>query len=52
MGNRAIRSPADGTTAFILTLYQRGAAYQFDWSHENVEISGKPMRVKVAHTRR
>jgi hypothetical protein len=24
-------------------------AYQFDWSHEDFEIAGKPMRVKVAH---
>ena len=28
-----------------------GEAYQFDWSHEDVEITGKPMRVKVAHMR-
>ncbi|ODU28371.1 MAG: hypothetical protein ABS88_13270 [Sphingopyxis sp. SCN 67-31] len=30
--------------------FQPGEAYQFDWSHEDVEIAGKPMRVKVAHT--
>ena len=28
-----------------------GDAYQFDWSHDQVEISGKPMTVKVAHLR-
>lgn len=41
----------DGTTAFIPMLFQPGEAYQFDWSHEDVEIAGKPMRVKVAHMR-
>ncbi len=25
--------------------------YHFDWSHEDFEIAGKPMRVKVAHIR-
>ena len=24
-----------------------GEAYQLDWSHEDVEIVGKPMRMKV-----
>ena len=37
--------------AFIPLLFRPGEAYQFDWSHEDVEISGKPMRVKVAHVR-
>ena len=37
--------------AFIPLLFQPGEAYQFDWSHEDVEIDGKPMRVKVAHMR-
>src|SRR3546814_2250999 len=32
-------------------LFRPGEAYQFDWSHEDVEIAGKPMRVKVAHVR-
>src|SRR3546814_20276110 len=31
--------------------FHPGEAYQFDWSHEDVEIAGKPMRVKVAHAR-
>jgi transposase len=43
--------PGDGVTAFIPLLFQPGEAYQFDWSHEDVEIAGKPMRVKVAHMR-
>jgi transposase len=37
--------------AFIPLLFRPGEAYQFDWSHEDVEIAGKPMRVKVAHVR-
>ena len=37
--------------AFIPLLFRPGEAYQFDWSHEDVEIAGKPMRVKVAHMR-
>ncbi len=41
----------DGVTAFIPLRFQPGEAYQFDWSHEDVEIAGKPMRVKVAHMR-
>ncbi len=45
------RDVGDGTTAFIPMLFQPGEAYQFDWSHEDVEIAGKPMRVKVAHMR-
>lgn len=45
------RDAGDGTTAFIPMLFQPGEAYQFDWSHEDVEIDGKPMRVKVAHMR-
>lgn len=31
-------------------MYRLDEAYQFDWSHEDVEIAGKPMRVKVAHS--
>ena len=37
--------------AFIPLLFRPGEAYQIDWSHEDVEIAGKPMRVKVAHVR-
>ena len=28
-----------------------GKAFQFDWSHEDVEMAGMPVRVKVAHVR-
>ena len=41
----------DDIPAFIPLLFRPGEAYQFDWSHEDVEIAGKPMRVKVAHMR-
>jgi transposase len=44
------RDMAD-TPAFIPLMFRPGEAYQFDWSHEDVEIAGKPMRVKVAHMR-
>jgi len=46
-----IERVGDGAAAFIPLLFQPGEAYQFDWSHEDVEIAGKPMRVKVAHMR-
>ena len=45
------KDPGDGVPAFIPLLFMPGEAYQFDWSHEDVEIAGKPMRVKVAHMR-
>jgi hypothetical protein len=32
-------------------MFQPGEAFQFDFSHEDVEIAGQPMRVKVAHMR-
>jgi transposase len=52
LGIRTRRKDAgDGAPAFIPLLFQPGEAYQFDWSHEDVEIAGKPMRVKVAHMR-
>jgi transposase len=41
----------DMSKVFIPLLFRPGEAYQFDWSHEDVEIAGKPMRVKVAHMR-
>jgi len=39
------KDAGDGSPAFIPLLFQPGEAYQFDWSHEDVEIAGKPMRV-------
>ncbi len=43
------KDAGDGVTAFIPLMFRPGEAYQFDWSHEDVEIAGAPMRVKVAH---
>ena len=45
------KDPGESVAAFIPLLFRPGEAYQFDWSHEDVEIAGKPMRVKVAHMR-
>ena len=45
------KDAGDGVTAFIPLMFRPGEAYQFDWSHEDVEIAGAPMRVKVAHMR-
>jgi transposase len=36
---------------FIPQTFAPGEAYQFDWSHEEVEIGGADQLVKVAHTR-
>jgi len=43
--------PSSSVPAFIPLMFKPGEAYQFDWSHEDVEIAGKPMRVKVAQAR-
>src|SRR3546814_738656 len=45
------KDAGEGAPAFIPMTFQPGEAYQFDWSHEAVEIAGKPIRVKVAHMR-
>jgi transposase len=42
---------ADPALAFVPLTFRPGEAYQFDWSHEDVEIAGTPLRVKVAHVR-
>jgi transposase len=39
------------TTAFIPQTFAPGEAYQFDWSHEHVELGGVDQVVKVAHVR-
>ncbi len=36
---------------FIPLRFAPGEAYQFDWSHEDVLLAGKPVRVKLAHMR-
>jgi transposase len=37
--------------AYVPLSFAPGEAYQFDWSHEVVLLSGTPMTVKVAHLR-
>lgn len=44
-------NPGGGVVTFIPRLSRLGEAYQFDWSYEDVDIAGKPMRVKVTHMR-
>jgi len=39
------------TQVFIPQSFAPGEAYQFDWSHEGVELGGVDQMVKVAHTR-
>jgi len=39
------------TQVFIPQSFEPGEAYQFDWSHEDVELDGLDQRVKIAHTR-
>jgi hypothetical protein len=36
---------------YIPPSFAPGEAYQFDWSHEDFEIAGVPMRVMVTHMR-
>ncbi len=37
--------------AYVPLEFAPGQAYQFDWSHEQLEIGGVPMTVKVSHMR-
>jgi transposase len=37
------KDPGAGVAAFIPLLFRQGEAYQFDWSHEDVKIAGKPI---------
>ena len=48
---QARRGLASAGEAFVPLSFAPGDAYQFDWSHEDIEIAGTPMRVKAAHLR-
>ena len=37
--------------AFIPLSFDPGEAYQFDWSHEGIELQSLPLTVKAAHMR-
>jgi transposase len=43
-----VSSPVE---TFVPLSLAPGDAYQFDWSHEQVEIGGTPLTVKVGHVR-
>jgi transposase len=45
------RETGQGATAYIPQTFAPGEAYQFDWSHELVELGGVVVKVKVAHFR-
>ncbi len=45
------RTQAVEGTAFIPQSFAPGEAFQFDWSHEIVELGGVAVKVKVAHFR-
>jgi transposase len=40
-----------GVQVFIPLTFEPGEAFQFDWSHESVQMDGMPVKVKVAHIR-
>ena len=42
---------ASGITAYIPQSFAPGEAYQFDWSHELVELGGELVKARVAHFR-
>ena len=45
------REPQPGRAGVRAAGVRAGEAYQFDWSHEQVELGGLPQTVKVAHLR-
>lgn len=50
----ALRSCVAGertVAAFAPLIFAAGEAYQFDWSHEHVQLDGQAMVVKVAQVR-
>ncbi|MGH6892100.1 MAG: IS21 family transposase [Dongiaceae bacterium] len=48
---KGYRSRTHAVEAFIPQSFALGEAYQFDWSHEHVELGGVDQVVKVAHLR-
>ncbi len=45
------RTAGDQATVYIPQCFDPGEAYQFDWSHELVELNGVVVEVTVAHFR-
>ncbi len=46
-----IRQSSLAAEVYIPLVFDPGEAFQFDWSHEWVEMAGMPVKVKVAHLR-
>ena len=51
MGWRRRRGAVPASQAYVPLVFAPGEAYQFDWSHEQVVLSGNTARVKAAHMR-
>jgi transposase len=51
VGAAVARAAPKPPSVFIPRVFAPGEAYQFDWSHEQVELAGLPQTVKVAHFR-
>jgi transposase len=45
------RGSASSSSVFIPLYFAPGEAYQFDWSHEVVDLGGVAQAVKVAHVK-
>jgi len=45
------QSPSRSADAYIPLSFDPGEAYQFDWSHEMVDLGGIAQKIKVAHFR-
>lgn len=45
------QSPSRPSDAYIPLIFEPGEAYQFDWSHEVVDLDGITHKIKVAHFR-
>jgi transposase len=43
--------PGSGTSAFVPLKFQRGEAFQFDWSEESLMIGGIHRKIQVAPTK-
>ena len=51
MGWRRRRRAVSASQVYVPLVFAPGEAYQFEWSHEQVVLSGKTARVNSAHMR-
>ena len=49
---RTWRGQAARQDAYVPLHFSPGEAFQFDWSHESIEINGVKQRLDVAHIKR